>query len=143
MIDIKQLRVGTHINIGGKRHCVSNIDALNGQIGIGAYKTGSDGVKHAIAYKIEDAEPIPITAELLKEIGFKLFSDFDFRTGGTLDTGDYYIIVTDDEYHYWQCQITERFGLKDNIVICCGFNTLHQLENIVYNATETELIKED
>lgn len=70
-VDVKQLRVGSHINLCGDRQHIAAIDALNGLIGIDAYKTDENGVKHSLSYKAEDIEPISITPALLKELGFK------------------------------------------------------------------------
>lgn len=70
-VDIKTLRVGSHINLCGKRQRIMAIDALNGLIGIDAYKTDENGVKHPLGYKVEDIEPISITPEILKELGFE------------------------------------------------------------------------
>lgn len=71
MIDIKTLRIGSHVAICGNRQRITAIDSLNGQIGIDAYKTDENGVKHPIGYKVEDVEPISITPELLAELGFQ------------------------------------------------------------------------
>ena len=70
-VDIKSLRIGSHVNLCGKRQCITAIDALNGLLGIDAYKTDENGVKYPIGYKVEDVEPISITPELLKELGFE------------------------------------------------------------------------
>lgn len=70
-VDVKTLRIGSHINLCGKRQRITAIDALNGLIGIDAYKTDENGVKYPIGYKIEGVEPISITPELLKELGFE------------------------------------------------------------------------
>lgn len=70
MIDIKELRVGSHVKIGEKRRCVTAIDVLNGRIGINVYKEDERGDKYAFGYPLEQVEPIPITEELLEELGF-------------------------------------------------------------------------
>ena len=70
-IDIKSLRIGSHILVDGKRVRVMAIDALNRMIGINAYQTDDNGVKHPFGYEIEEVEATPIIPELLKELGFK------------------------------------------------------------------------
>lgn len=70
-VDIKTLRIGSHINLCGKRQRIMAIDALNWLIGIDAYKTDENGVKHPFGYKVEDIEPISIMPDLLKELGFE------------------------------------------------------------------------
>lgn len=68
-VDIKTLRVGSHVNLCGKRQHIMTIDALNGAIGMCGYLTDENGVKHPLGYKVDDIEPIPITPDLLKELG--------------------------------------------------------------------------
>ena len=70
-VDIKSLRIGSHILVDGKRVRVMAIDALNRMIGINAYQTDDNGVKHPFGYEIEEVEAIPIIPELLKELGFE------------------------------------------------------------------------
>lgn len=74
-VDVKTLRVGSHINLCGKRQRIMAIDAQNGLIGVDAYKTDENGVKHPLGYKVEDIEPISITPEILKELGFEWRED--------------------------------------------------------------------
>lgn len=61
MIDIKTLRVGSHILVNGKRERVRGLDEDNGLI-----------VRFPAEYvNANEVEPIPITAELLVELGFR------------------------------------------------------------------------
>lgn len=61
MIDIKTLRVGSHILVDGKRERVRGLDEDNGLI-----------VRFPAEYVMaNEVEPIPITAELLVELGFR------------------------------------------------------------------------
>lgn len=60
-VDIKSLRVGSHILFNGKRERVRGLDEDNGLI-----------VRFPAEYVMAcEVEPIPITAELLVELGFK------------------------------------------------------------------------
>lgn len=60
-VDIKTLRVGSHILVNGKRERVRGLDEDNGLI-----------IRFPAEYVMaNEVEPIPITAELLVELGFK------------------------------------------------------------------------
>lgn len=131
MIDIKELHIGSHVRIGGKICRIAAIDALNGQIGIDAYTMDAKGVKHPFGYKIEDVEPIPITEELLTELGFECIARYNES--------------------WWQ-RGNKRIKIKGNYVeveVYQGFYDatwrcvyLHELEAFLYLTTKTELIKE-
>lgn len=60
-VDVKQLRIGSHILVNGKRERVRGLDEYNGLI-----------VRFPAEYvSANEVEPIPITAELLVELGFR------------------------------------------------------------------------
>lgn len=60
-VDVKSLRIGSHILVNGKRERVRGLDDDNGLI-----------VRFPAEYvNANEVEPIPITAELLKELGFE------------------------------------------------------------------------
>lgn len=60
-VDVKQLRVGSHILVNGKRERVRGLDEDNGLI-----------IRFPAEYvSANEVEPIPITAELLVELGFR------------------------------------------------------------------------
>lgn len=77
-VDVKQLRVGSHILVNGKRERVRGLDEDNGLI-----------VRFPAEYVMaNEAEAISITPDLLKELGFEYahnpFSDeWEKRWGGT------------------------------------------------------------
>lgn len=59
-VDVKTLRIGSHILVDGKRERVRGLDEDDGLI-----------VRFPAEYVMaNEVEPIPITAELLKELGF-------------------------------------------------------------------------
>ena len=59
-VNVKQLRIGSHILVDGKRERVRGMDEDNGMI-----------IRFPAEYVMaNEVEPIPITAELLKELGF-------------------------------------------------------------------------
>lgn len=60
-VDVKTLMIGSHILVNGKRERVRGMDEDNGLI-----------VRFPAEYVMaNEAEPIPITAELLVELGFR------------------------------------------------------------------------
>ena len=137
MIDINTIHIGSHVRIGDKMHRIAAIDALNGQIGIDAYKTDAKGVKHPFGYKIEDVESIPITEELLTELGF-------------VNTSSTRRIVYTKGCEYDGLWVEVR-NLKDQWEVFVSNNDwdgrmavryLHELEAFLYLTTKTELIKE-
>lgn len=64
-IDVKTLRIGSHILVNGKRERVRGLDEDNGLI-----------IRFPAEYVLaSEVEPIAITPELLKELGFKWRKD--------------------------------------------------------------------
>ena len=136
-IDIKELRVGSIVSIGGQMRRITAIDALNKQIGIDAYATDAKGVKRPFGYKIEDIEPIPITEELLTELGFE-------------NTSSTRRIVYTKGREYDDLWVEVR-NLKDRWEVFVSDNDwdgrmavryLHELEAFLYLSTKIELIKD-
>lgn len=63
-IDVKTLRIGSHILVDGKRERVRGLDEDNGLI-----------VRFPAEYVLaSEVEPIPISPELLKELGLNVIS---------------------------------------------------------------------
>lgn len=61
MVDVRSLRIGSHVLVDGKRERVRGIDEDNGLI-----------VRFPAEYVMaNEVEPIPITAELLSELRFR------------------------------------------------------------------------
>lgn len=102
-VDIKQLRIGSHINLCGKRQCITAIDALNGLIGIDAYLTDKDGAKYSFGHKVEEVEPIPITPDLLKEVGFE-----EDKTDIVKRVGGYFIYFHQINNLRWRVSLEEE-----------------------------------
>lgn len=64
-VDVKSLRIGSHILVNGKRERVRGLDEDSGLI-----------IRFPAEYVLaSEAEPIPITPDLLKELGFKWRKD--------------------------------------------------------------------
>lgn len=126
MIDPKELRVGATVSIGGKMQRVAAIDVLNGQIGIDAYTTDAKGVKHPFGYKVEDVEPIALTPELLRDLGFQ-YRDNTYWEHWFLGGFD---IERKDGSSYFDYNSAIRLEY------------LHELEYLYYLIYGQELIKE-
>lgn len=74
MIDIKSLRIGSHILVNGKRVCVCGIRRtpnLNNALTIVQYTTKDIVVFGEVPAGSNKVGPIPITPELLEELGFE------------------------------------------------------------------------
>lgn len=64
-VDVKQLRIGSHVLVNNKRERVRGLDEDNGLI-----------IRFPAEYVLaSEVEPIPITPELLKELGFEWRKD--------------------------------------------------------------------
>lgn len=128
-IDVKTLRIGSHILVNGKRVRVFGIG--NNAI-FYLPSIVSSVCKEA---KIEQIEPIAITPELLKELGF----EFRKSAGGSWCISDkkggyFYATVCSDS----TCIVTHYpdFGFQPRVV--CTY--LHELEAFTYLISQTELI---
>jgi len=118
MIDIKQLRVGAHINYKGGRVKISTI-------GFAQFTYDNQREVGLIA----DIDPIPITAELLQELGFE-----SYHYCWVKKPNGNPIKVEDNEDGTWGVSV-----IGANITV----RYLHELEAFVYLTTKQELIKEN
>lgn len=121
-IDIKELRVGAHVSIGGERREVFGLGC--GRVSYLPHPLSSI----AESVLAEEVEPIPITEELLTELGFHEVKDTYFS-----------------DWHNGWLKITNNTGQAKPYWVYNGFIKLyylHQLEALYYATTKTELIKE-
>lgn len=132
MIDIKTLRIGSHVQHHGKRKIVLSIG------GDTVYLLPSSVSSVAHVAKTDEIEPIPITPALLKELGFK----YRKSAGGSWCISDkkggyFYATVASDS----TCIVTHYpdFG-RQSQAVCAN---LHELETFVYLIAKTELICQD
>lgn len=139
-IDIKTLRIGSHVLVDGKRVRVMAIDALNRMIGINAYQTDDNGVKHPFGYEIEEVEAIPITPELLKELGFEYH---EYENGNLwewrfddLYKAYGYLEFDEDTTTIWRGRLWHMKESETEFRV----EYLHELENLFYVFYEKELI---
>lgn len=129
-VDIKSLRIGSHVMWNGKRRKVDAIteDSI-------AFRIADTEQKMYDSATIESVEPIAITPELLKELGF----EFRKSAGGSWCISDkkggyFYATVCSDS----TCVVTHYpdFGFQSRVV--CTY--LHELEAFAYLIAQTELI---
>lgn len=129
-VDIKSLRIGSHVMWNGKRRKVDAIteDSI-------AFRIADTEQKMYDSATIESVEPIAITPELLTELGFQ----FRKSAGGSWCISDkkggyFYATVCSDS----TCVVTHYpdFGFQSRVV--CTY--LHELEAFAYLIAQTELI---
>lgn len=139
MIDLKTLHIGSHVLYEGKKYEVCAI--VGSLVGI---VVGHDPKKGTKVGEVPDEllEPIPITEELLKELGFEeatppaegwrygiekvLTKEFDSPI-----EEDYFISLAQYEGGLYQLQVLGTIAYVRN---------LHELENYVYLTTKKELL---
>lgn len=134
-VDIKTLRIGSHVEYEGERMMVYDISAEMNTPNhfIMLYQRDRFEI-----VPLAELSPIPITPELLKELGFK----YRKSAGGSWCISDkkggyfYATIVSDST-----CIVTHypKFGFQSRVV-CAN---LHELETFVYLIAKTELICQD
>ena len=114
-VDVKTLRIGSHVLVNGKRERVRGLDEDNGLI-----------VRFPAEYVMaNEVEPISITPDLLKELGFK------YKREGCWEHWwkDGFDLQHRDESEYWHFH--GEIGLE----------YLHEIEALYYMIYGVELIK--
>lgn len=121
MIDVKTLRIGSHVCVGGKHVRICGITKRK----VGYHENGKP-CEHLRYARLNEVEPIPITPELLEKIGF-----------GYRDNT------------YWEHWFLGSFDIeREDVSSCFNFSGdirlefLHELENLYYTTYGKELIKE-
>lgn len=123
-VDIKQLRIGSHILVNGKRERVRGLDEDNGLI-----------VRFPAEYVMaNEVEPIPITAELLVELGFRKEDGF-MRLWSKDNNGRFSYIEFSTVRDKWRLYASGTDGC--NTVV----RYLHEAESFL-SLHNNELIKE-
>ena len=130
-VDVKQLRVGSHILVNGKRERVRGLDEDNGLI-----------VRFPAEYvMVNEVEPICITPEILAEIGFK-YHEYDNGKLWEWRFSDLYkaygyLEFDEDTTTIWR----GRLWYMKEVEMEFKVEYLHDLENIFYIFYDKELIK--
>lgn len=124
-VDIKTLRIGSHVEHKDKRVCVDEIRTL---------RTDGESMRLLVSYNgliygnpsIDEVEPIPITPELLTELGFQ-YRDNTYWERWFLGSFD---IERKEGSSYFDYNSEIRLEY------------LHELEDLYYLIYGVELIKE-
>ena len=112
-IDIKSLRIGSHILVNGKRERVRGLDEANGLI-----------IRFPAEYVLaSEVEPIAITPELLKELGFE-----DDKTGIAKHVGGYFIFFHQISYLRWRVSLEGENCMNYGNTLC---RYLHEAEALL------------
>lgn len=143
-VDVKTLRIGSHVLMNGVRAKVmrlntvkySEVETFHILVRGVSPDTGVVGECGCFVYD-KAVQPIPITPDLLKELGFK----YRKSAGGSWCISDkkggyFYATVASDD----TCIVTHYpdFG-RQSQAVCAN---LHELETFVYLIAKTELIKD-
>lgn len=154
MKDIKELRAGAHVEIAGHRYRLAAIDSLNNEVGIELYVMDEAGRKYPKGYKVNDIEPIPITSELLQELGLAkscgdVVAFIDTKSAKVMAEKNGENVIPTIEV--WQDEYTRPYWI---VAVMCSngdiplphgriaVRYLHELEAFVHLTTKTELIKD-
>lgn len=144
MIDPKTLRIGSHVMVNGVRARVILIDEPKDKHEMPSctllrFKTLIDREWRDCGCPADSdkVKPIPITAELLTELGFEKSEDNIRRKIFTPNQWIY--ICRDNDKDYYNARIHSDINM--NTSFRCKY--LHELEAFLYLTTKTELIKEE
>lgn len=117
-IDIKELRIGSHVNFNGTRVEIQSIDVCDDEYAPIIIKTQIASVDP------DEIAPIPITPELLTELGFeykdKIYWDNWFKGGFDIERDK------DSKYFDYSSELRLEY--------------LHELETLYYMIYGVELI---
>lgn len=134
-VDIKQLRIGSHVEVDGVRRAVFGLGC--GRVSFLPHPTSS------VTFSVlaSEIEPILITPELLVELGFEKDGDtFVMREKTESDNilSRTYIGVT------MICGMHFRIEACDAVTVCGNLivSYLHELESFIYLTLGKELIEE-
>lgn len=122
-VDIKSLRIGSHVEYDGKRVCVDEIRTLRPDGEPMRLIASYNGLVYGNP-SIDEVEPIAITPELLKELGFENRREGIWQHWWK----DGFCLQHRDESEYWHF---------DGDI---GLRYLHELESLYYMIYETKLI---
>ena len=133
-IDFRKLTIGSRLKIkGGKTCTVVNI------YGAGSAEVFLDGGKDTVSIDSDMLRPITLTPEILVCFGF------DIRYGGSWryslkHGGEYIIFITrTDLYIEMPWTVTVMDTLTEETVALGQVESLHELQSLVYNITDTVL----
>lgn len=145
-LNINTLTIGSHVLLidneivpgityleKGVRYKVTGIDSFNNLISLGDKYEERYGIKHALSFKPDKLDPIPITEELLTELGFGFFNNTEW----IYDDNNMEITLNKDESDYWELLVV---NYKEHLDSNTHVKYLHELEAFVYLTTKQRLI---
>lgn len=126
-VDVKTLTIGSHILVDGKRERVRGLDEDNGLI-----------VRFPAEYvNVNEVEPIPITPDLLKELGFEQDMRFAYGKAFKIEHGKMWIGVSAMSKGFWRIEAMDDTYNYENCIV----RYLHEAEAFLA-LHGVELIKE-
>lgn len=136
MIDIKELTIGSHLLLCEIRVEVITVDGLNNLIGLKGYSTFQYGKEFSVGNEPQNLDPIPITEELLKELGFEKnngIGGYDYKKD--FDKCAVFVTLIGEwcRFETWDEKSMRNFGN----ILC---QHLHQAESFVYSTIKKELL---
>ncbi len=137
MIDVKELRIGAHYyNTSYTKPVIGRITSIYDKDRVSLcydmpLDPDSDPYEGAM---LHDLDPIPLTAELLQELGFERLAQSGSMSSWARD--DIYISIVGE------C-VSARIVNDKNDLYISSIRYLHELEVFVYLTTKQGLIKED
>lgn len=129
-MDIRELRIGNHVLYDGERMEVKAIDSEEEEI------CGLVGDRWTMADE-EDIAPIPITENLLKELGFEV-RVLTYRLKAEIEIDEFLISLNKmKNADFFELYIyNQALRESQNMLV----RELHTLQNFVYLTTKQELI---
>lgn len=128
MVSIKELRIGNHVLWNGERVKVDEI-SIGGAVGL-IRQDGSDW----FGYDAFRLEPIPITEELLTELGFEKEYDLHFDYVKKFEN-ELSLFITLHSNGCMRIEVWDNTKHRGNMI--CHY--LHELETFVFMTTKKEL----
>lgn len=135
MIDEKSLRLGSYVMYENTTHVVEELRGRNNTI-VTRWIKGEDHYIHTA----DELDPIPLTEEILLKCGFEQ----ELLDPSNPEEGVYYILyLSDDKYCDLSLISCDKNGFLEVGLFpyeeVFRYKYLHQLQNIIYCLTGTEL----
>lgn len=131
-VDIKQLRIGSHVLLSRENKRVRIGGITKRKIG---YHRRADKTDHLAYARLNEIEPIAITPELLVELGFEKTPDVNIWRKQYSQS---ILILRRHNHERWSCSVWQDGGCRAVMNFC----RLHQFEYIIYLTLGMELIEE-
>lgn len=136
-IDIKTLRVGSHVEYRGKRVKVEQVSTIHPKDNPISVLVSHNNNPEAYV-SVEELNPIAITTDLLTELGFKREPNVDKKR-----YFDYLWTRENDDTCWLYREYDNFYLLQSNAFGQIHVKYLHEAEAFLCLTTKTELIKEE